>query len=81
MKFINRKFVWLILSLIVISIQANAQEKVFDDSVLSDKGRGAYKSLLKTEFSELDGIVTAVNLQKDVRLNRLFWQRKSQTQF
>ncbi len=28
MKFINRKFVWLILSLIVFSAQAEAQEKI-----------------------------------------------------
>lgn len=50
MKFINRKFGWLILSLIVFSLSANAQKKDFDESVLSEKGKEAYRTLLKTEL-------------------------------
>jgi hypothetical protein len=55
MKFINRKFVWLILNLIAFSLQAHAQEKIFDKSVLSDKGKQAYQTLLKTELFAFGG--------------------------
>jgi hypothetical protein len=56
MKFMNRKFGWLILSLIVFSFQATAQEKDFDDSVLSEKGKLAYKTLLSIELFAIGGI-------------------------
>jgi hypothetical protein len=55
MKFTNQKFIWLILSLLVFSFQANAQEKTFDESVLSSKGKEAYKTLLKTELFAFGG--------------------------
>lgn len=55
MQFINRKFVWLILSLIVFTFQAEAQEKTFDESVLSSKGKEAYQTLLKTELFAFGG--------------------------
>ena len=56
MKFINRKFVWLILSLVVFSLQAKAQEKTFDESVLSEKGKQAYQTLLKIKLFAIGGI-------------------------
>ena len=56
MKFINRKFVWLILSLIVFSIQVNAQKKNFDESVLSENGKQAYQKLLKVKLFAIGGI-------------------------
>jgi hypothetical protein len=55
MKFANQKFIWLILSLIAFSLQANAQKKVFDESVLSGKGKEAYRTLLKTELFAFGG--------------------------
>lgn len=55
MKFINRKPGWLILSLLVFSIQASAQTKAFDESVLSENGREAYRTLLKTELFAFGG--------------------------
>lgn len=56
MKFINRKFVWLILSLTMLSIQANAQAKTFDESVLSESGKQAYRTLLKIKLFAIGGI-------------------------
>ncbi len=64
MKFINRKFVWLILSLIVFScqtnvqnsLQTNAQDKNFDESVLSANGKNAYQNLLNEELFAFGGI-------------------------
>ena len=56
MKFINRKVVWLILSLILFSLQANAQEKTFDESVLSESGKQAYQTLLKIDIFALGGV-------------------------
>ncbi len=56
MKSISRKFVWLILSLIVFSFQANAQEKTFNESVLSDTGKQAYQTLLKIKLFAIGGV-------------------------
>ena len=56
MKFINQKFVWLILSLILFSLQANAQDKTFDESVLSGSGKQAYQTLLKLKLFAMGGI-------------------------
>jgi len=56
MKFVNRKFVWLILSLIMFSHQANAQDKIFDESVLSGKGKQAYQTLLKIKLFAIGGV-------------------------
>ena len=56
MKLINRKFVWLILSLVVFSFQTNAQEKNFDESVLSEDGKQAYEKLLKVKLFAIGGI-------------------------
>jgi hypothetical protein len=56
MKFINRKFVWLILSLIVFSFQVQAQSKGFNESILSDTGKQAYQNLLKADIFALGPI-------------------------
>ena len=56
MKFINRKFIWLILILAAFSFSLNAQEKDFDDSVLSEKGKQAYQTLLKVDLFAVGGI-------------------------
>jgi hypothetical protein len=56
MQAINQKFVWLILVIIIFSLQVNAQEKTFDESVLSEKGKKAYQTLLKVEFFEQGGM-------------------------
>ncbi len=56
MKFINQKFAWLILSLIVFSFQSNAQEKTFDSSVLSAEGKKAYQELLKIDTFAIGGV-------------------------
>jgi len=56
MKFINRKFVCLILGLIVFPLQANAQDKTFNESVLSESGKQAYQALLKIKLFAIGGI-------------------------
>ena len=56
MKFTNRKFIWLILILAAFSFSLNAQEKDFDDSVLSEKGKWAYQTLLKVDLFAVGGI-------------------------
>ena len=56
MKFINRKFAWLVLSLIVLFAQANAQEKTFDEAILSESGKQAYQMLLKIKLFAIGGI-------------------------
>lgn len=56
MKHINRKFVWLILSLIIFSLQVKAQQEKFDATVLSENGRKAYQTLLKIELFAIGGI-------------------------
>lgn len=56
MKFINRKFAWLILSFIVFSIQLKAQDKKFDESVLSENGKQAYQKLLNTKIFAIGGV-------------------------
>jgi hypothetical protein len=56
MKFINRKFVWLILSLFVFSLQTNAQVKTFNKSILSESGKTAYQTLLKIKLFAIGGI-------------------------
>ena len=47
MKPINRKLIWPVLSLILLSLPAYAREKSFDPSVLSAEGKTAYEELLK----------------------------------
>ncbi|HLM62465.1 MAG TPA: hypothetical protein VK308_16815 [Pyrinomonadaceae bacterium] len=44
------------MSLIVFSLQINAQEKTFDESVLSENGKRAYRTLLKIELFAVGGI-------------------------
>jgi len=56
MKNTNRKFIWLILSLLVFSFQVNAQEKTFDESVLTESGKPAYQTLLKIKLFAIGGI-------------------------
>ena len=56
MRFANQRFIWLILALALFSFEAIAQEKTFDQSVLSEKGRHAYQTLLKIELFALGGI-------------------------
>ena len=56
MKFINRKFIWLILIVAAFSVSSNAQEKDFDDSVLSEKGNQAYQTLLEVDLFAIGGI-------------------------
>lgn len=56
MKFINRKFVWFVLSFVVFTFQAKAQEKTFDESFLSDRGKQAYQTLLKIELFAIGGV-------------------------
>lgn len=46
----------MVFSLIVFSLQSNAQEKTFEESILSDKGKQAYQSLLKVDLFALFGI-------------------------
>lgn len=56
MKFINRKFVWLILSLIVFSLQTNAQSRTFAKPVPKDTVEQAYQTLLKVDLFAIGGI-------------------------
>ncbi|HEX8368470.1 MAG TPA: hypothetical protein VF604_08010 [Pyrinomonadaceae bacterium] len=56
MKSVNLKFGWLVLSLALLSFNAIAREKTFDQSVLSEKGREAYQTLLKVELFALGGV-------------------------
>ena len=53
---INRKFVWLVLSLIIFSLQANAQEKITYSFVLTNTGKKAYQNLVDTNLFALGGI-------------------------
>ncbi len=59
MKFLNRKFVLLILSLFVFLLQTNAQKKTFDESVLSKSEKQAYQKLLKVELFALGPIYSS----------------------
>jgi hypothetical protein len=52
MKYINRKFVWLILSFIVFSFQADAQK---EKTVSKNSAEQAYQTLLKTDLFALGG--------------------------
>jgi hypothetical protein len=56
MGFINQKVVWLIFSFLVFLLQADAQEKIFDESVLSQKGKEAYQMLLEVDTFALFGV-------------------------
>jgi len=56
MKNTNRKFVWLILSLFVFLLPAMAQNKTFDQTVLSESGKQAYQTLLKIKLFAIGGI-------------------------
>jgi hypothetical protein len=56
MKSLNRKIALLILNLLMFSLQASAQEKTFDESVLSENGQKAYQALLQTQLFAMDGI-------------------------
>lgn len=56
MKFVKQRLVWLILAPALFSFNVIAQEKAFDQSVLSEKGRQAYQTLLKVELFALGGI-------------------------
>jgi len=55
MKLINRKFVWLILSLIVFSLQTKAQGTAFEKPVSKDDPKQAYQTLLKVDLFALGG--------------------------
>jgi hypothetical protein len=56
MKSINQKIVLLVLGLLTFSLQVFSQEKPFDESILSESGKQAYRKLLKVEFFAMDGI-------------------------
>ncbi|HQU84988.1 MAG TPA: hypothetical protein PKY59_17745 [Pyrinomonadaceae bacterium] len=56
MKIANRYFIWCFLSLFIFSTYVNAQEKTFNESVLSEKGKQAYLNLLKVELYAVGGI-------------------------
>ena len=56
MNIMDQKAFFIILGLLIFSISANAQDKTFDVSVLSEKGRQAYQKLLKVELFAVDGI-------------------------
>jgi len=78
MKFINQKFVWLILSLIVFSLQTNAQDKIFDESVLSESGKQAYQRLLKVELFALGGIYSSAQTSDgEIALDILIEEREA----
>lgn len=55
MKFINQKSVWLILSFIAFSFQANALSTAFDKPVPKDSAEQAYQILLKADLFALGG--------------------------
>jgi len=63
-KPLNRKLIWPVLGLILLSFQAYAQEKAFDPSVLSAEGKAAYEILLKTELFAIGGIGYAGGLSE-----------------
>lgn len=56
MKPLNRKHIWLVLGLILLSLPAYAQEKAFDPPVLSAEGKEAYQDLLKVDTFAIGGI-------------------------
>jgi hypothetical protein len=78
MKFINRKFVWLILSSIVFSFQVNAQERSFDESALSAKGKQAFQKLLKVELFALGPISSSARTSDgELALDILIKEKKA----
>lgn len=64
MKLLGRKLIWLVLGLVVLSMQVNAQDKAFDSSVLSSDGKLAYELLLKTDAFRLGGFGIALQISK-----------------
>jgi hypothetical protein len=56
MKVLKRKSIWLVLSLFVLSMQVNAQDKAFDSSALSAEGKTAYEELLKVDTFAIGGV-------------------------
>jgi hypothetical protein len=78
MNFIKRKFVWLILSLAVFTLQTMAQEQTFDDSVLSENGKQAYQTILKVEMFAIGGIGEGGTISKgEEALNILIREKES----
>jgi hypothetical protein len=64
MKLLGRKLIWLVLSLVVLSMQVNAQDIAFDPSVLSSDGKLAYELLLKTDAFALGGFGFALQISE-----------------
>lgn len=64
MKLFKRTLVGLILSLVILSIQAMAQSKGFSQFVLSAKGQEAYQQLLKVELFAFGGVGFAGGISK-----------------
>lgn len=56
MRFVSLKFVYLFLSLMLISVQSKAQDQSFDESVLSASAKQAYQALMNVELFALGGI-------------------------
>ncbi|MEZ5427503.1 MAG: hypothetical protein R2747_14620 [Pyrinomonadaceae bacterium] len=52
----------VILLMVFLTFQANAQEKGFDESVLSENGRQAYRTLLKTELFAIGPIYASAEV-------------------
>ena len=50
MKLLKQKLIWLTFGLVVFAGQATAQNKSFDQSVLSVDGKKAYEALLKVNL-------------------------------
>jgi hypothetical protein len=60
MKPLKQRSIWLVLSLLVLFMQASAQEKAFDPSVLSAEGNQAYQALTKVDTFAIGGVGYAV---------------------
>lgn len=78
MKVVNRKFVWLILNAFIFSLQVSAQEKYFDESILSKKGKEAYRTLLRTELFAFGGTdVSGANSSGEDAFDVLIKEKKA----
>lgn len=63
---------------LLADFQINAQEKEFDESVLSEKGKQAFKTLLKTELFALGPIYSSASVPEgELALDILTEEKKA----
>ena len=56
MKLSYKKDLWAFVAICFLGLQSVAQDKAFDESVLSDNGKQSYRTLLKIKLFAIGGI-------------------------